>query len=78
MVSFLFFISSKNELPSCFSNNWSAGIFNVGRVNLDGISKTWVNVIGFDPITLKANTEPFTETWLNIWVFLYELIGSGF
>ena len=39
----LFFSSCKNEVAalqlSCYSNNRSAGKFNVGWVNLDGISK---------------------------------------
>ena len=58
LLNFLIFSSSINELaalqcilPSCYSKNRSAGKFNVGRVNLDGISKIWVNVIGFDPTT---------------------------
>ena len=55
MVSFLFFSSCKNEVAalqlSCYSNNRSAGKFNVGWANLDGISKIWINAMGFDPTT---------------------------
>ena len=45
MVSFLFFSGSKNEVAALqlsyhlYSNNRSAGKFNVGRVKLDGTSK---------------------------------------
>ena len=65
MVSFLMVSSSKNyrqfnyptNYPSVFlqtsyySNNRSAGKFNVGRVNSDRISKIGVNAIGLDPMT---------------------------
>ena len=57
MVSFLFFSGSKYEVAALqlsyhlYSNNRSAGKFNVGRVKLDGTSKIWVNAIGFDPTT---------------------------
>ena len=54
---FSIFTSSKNEvgtpiiLTSCYSNNRSAAKFNVGPIQLDGISKIWVYAIGFDPMT---------------------------